>query len=686
MIRIGVDVGGTFTDVTALDTASGRFHIVKLASTGHDQSIAVAEGIQRVLGEAQRAPADVGYLGHGTTVATNALLELKGATTALLVTGSVPDVLEIARQRRPHLYDLFADKPPVLVPRDRTIRVAERLGAAADVVVELTDAEIDRVVGALEGSAAESVAICFLHSYRDPVHERRMEEALARRRPDLFVSRSSRVAPEFREYERFSTAVINAFIGPVVARYIRRLGERVAAAGLPVEPRVIQSNGGLASTDTVAERPVTTLLSGPSAGVVGACYVAGLAGIDDLITFDMGGTSTDVCLIRGGQPLPANERGLGGYPIRVPSVDVHTIGAGGGSIASVDAAGGLRVGPESAGARPGPAAYGHGGTRPTTTDANVVRGRQNPDSALGGTMPIDRIAADRSVGLVAEGLGTSVLDAARGIGRLANSHMARAVRKVSVEGGEDPREYVLMAYGGAGPLHAAEVAAEVGMTRLLIPPHPGTLCALGLLVSDVRSEFTRSFLRRAEPDALPALNAAIAELVAEGRSWLADEARIAESHEVVVLADARYPRQNFELRIDLPSSGLEETALASVIVDFHAQHEKAYGFAHADSPVQLVNLRAIARGRVGKPELPQLTAGPGRPAPDAALGTRVVDFAGEHGAVPTPVLDRAKLLCGDVIAGPAVVEQLDSTTLIPPNWTATVDGFGNLLIEVVAHD
>ena len=685
MIRIGVDVGGTFTDVTALDTATGRFHIVKLPSTGNDQSVAVAEGILRVLDDAGSAPAEVGYLGHGTTVATNALLELKGATTALLVTAGVPDVLEIARQRRPHLYDLFADKPPVLVPRDRTIRVAERLGAAADVVVELTDAEVERVVSALKDTGAESVAVCFLHSYRDATHEQRVEKALTQRLPDLFVSRSSRVAPEFREYERFSTAAINAFIGPVVARYIRRLGERVAAAGLPVGPRVIQSNGGLASTDAVAERPVTTLLSGPSAGVVGACYLAGLAGIDDLITFDMGGTSTDVCLIRGGQPLPANERGLGGYPVRVPSVDVHTIGAGGGSVASVDAAGGLRVGPESAGARPGPAAYGHGGTRPTTTDANVVRGRQNPDSALGGTMPIDRAAAERAIATVAEGLGTSVLEAARGIGRLANSHMARAARKVSVEGGEDPREYVLMAYGGAGPLHAAEVATEVGMTRLLVPPHPGTLCALGLLVSDVRSEFTRSFLRRADPEALPALNAAIAELVAEGAAWLADEARIAERHDVTVLADARYPRQNFELRIDLPSAGLDEVALASVVADFHAQHEKAYGFAHPDSPVQLVNLRAVAHGHVGKPELPRLATGAGRPGPDALLGMRQVDFGAENGAVPTPVLDRANLRCGDVIYGPAVVDQLDATTLVPPNWTATVDEYGNLLIEVVSQ-
>jgi len=685
MIRIGVDVGGTFTDVTALDTSTGSFHVFKLPSTGHDQSIAVTDGITSVLSAAGGSADDVTYLGHGTTVATNALLELKGARTALLVTGGVPDVLEIARQRRPHLYDLFADKPRVLVPRELTFGVTERLAADGQVVVELTDEEIDRVARKLGESGAQSVAVCFLHSYRDAGHEVRVAEALARQLPDVFVSRSSRVAPEFREYERFSTAVINSFIGPTVSRYIRRLSERVQDAGIPVGPRVIQSNGGLASTETVAERPVTTLLSGPSAGVVGASFLAALAGVSDLITFDMGGTSTDVCLIRGGEPAAANERGLGGYPIRVPSVDVHTIGAGGGSIASVDDAGGLRVGPESAGARPGPAAYGHGGTQPTTTDANVVRSRQNPASALGGSMPIDSDAARRAVDTVANGLGTSTMEAARGIGRLANSHMARAVRQVSVEAGEDPRDYVLMAYGGAGPLHAAEVAAEVGMTRILVPPHPGTLCALGLLVSDVRSEFTRSFLRKADASTIPALNDAIATLVDEGREWLAAEARIADRHDVTVLADARYPRQNFELRIPLPAEGFDDATLASLVADFHARHEKAYGFSHPESPVQLVNLRAVAHGTVPKPEMPRIEQGTADVDAAALIDTRHVDFGVEYGTVPTPVLQRDLLKARNTFAGPAIVEQLDSTTVVPPGWRATVDDFGNLLIEVTVR-
>ncbi|GAB3473891.1 hydantoinase/oxoprolinase family protein [Nocardiopsis coralliicola] len=686
MIRIGVDVGGTFTDVTALDTKTGAFHIHKLPSTPHDQSEAVADGVNRVLPPGEHTAGRVSYLGHGTTVATNALLELKGARTALIATAGVPDILEIARQKRPDLYELFAEKPPALVPRDRVIQVRERMGADGHPVRPLQDAEIDRVLEQLAAQDVEAVAVCLLHSYLNPEHERRLEAAVRARRPELYVSRSSAIAPEFREYERFSTTTINSFIGPAMSSYIRRLDERVTGAGLPVGPQVIQSNGGLASPETVASHPVSTLLSGPSAGVVGASHLAGIAGFDNLITFDMGGTSTDVCLIRGGRPLPTSERELGGYPIRVPSVDVHTIGAGGGSIAAVDAAGGLRVGPQSAGASPGPAAYGRGGTDPTTTDANVVRGRQNPSMALGGAMSIDAPAAERAIGTTAEALGVSMLDAARGVTRLANSHMARAVRKVSVEKGEDPRDYVLMAYGGAGPLHAVEVAAEVGMPYVLVPPNPGTLCALGLLVSDVGSEFTRSFMRRAEPEILTELNGAIRELNTMALEWLQAEARDADEHSVSILADARYPRQNFELRIDLPATGVDETSLAETVADFHRQHEKSYGFAHPGSAVQMVNLRAVAHGRVAKPRLPTMDTGDAPPPGEAVMDHRPVDFGEERGRLPSVVLDREKLRAGNVIPGPAVIEQLDSTTVVPPQAVATVDSIGNLVIKVGDDD
>ncbi len=630
------------------------------------------------------APADVGYLGHGTTIATNALLELKGARTGLLVTRGVRDVLEIARQRRPHLYDLFADKPATLVPRSRIHEITERVDARGQVLVPLVAGDVAAALDRLRADGVTAVAVCFLHSYRNADHERAVEEQIRRLAPDLYISRSSAVAPEFREYERFSTAVINSFVGPVMSGYIGRLADRIERAGVPADVKVIQSNGGLASPRAVAERPVTTLMSGPSAGVIGAVHVAGLAGITDLITFDMGGTSTDVCLISGGAATVAGERGVGGYPVRVPSVDVHTVGAGGGSIASIDGAGALRVGPESAGAQPGPAAYGRGGTDPTTTDANVVRGRQNPAAPLGGTLLLDGPAAEAAIDRLARHLGGDPLTAARGVTRLANSHMARAVRKVSVDNGEDPRAFVLMAYGGAGPLHAVEVAAEVGMRRVLVPAHPGTLCALGLLVSDIRTEFTRSFLNEASPGALGEINAHLAELAAQATAWLDREAADAERRAITVSADARYPRQNFELRLALPGPELDAAALEALVASFHQQHEKSYGFRHPQSAVQLVNLRVTALGEVAKADLPQLPAGTAGLPADAVTGHRPVDFGA--GPVRTAVVDRSRLLAGNTLSGPTVIEQLDATTVLPPGSSAVVDPFGNLLIEVGDDD
>ncbi len=682
MIRIGVDVGGTFTDVTALDTEAETFHILKLPTTADDQSSAVTRGIEQTLHELGRRTQDVTYLGHGTTVATNAVLERRGARTALIATQGFADILEIARQRRPHLYDLFADKPAVLVPRSRVIEVAERVTADGSVRLALHEAEVQRVIAMVDRLDVDAVTICLLHAYRRPDHEAHLEHAIRTAFPDLYVCRSSDVAPEFREYERVSTTVVNSFVGPKMSSYIRHLADRVQDAGVPVPPKVIQSNGGLVSPEGAAERPVTTLISGPSAGVIGAVHVAAAAGIDNLITFDMGGTSTDVCLIQGGQAVTTNQREVGGYPVRVPSVSVHTIGAGGGSIAMVDDAGALRVGPKSAGSQPGPAAYGRGGTQPTTTDANIVRGRQNPKSALGGRMDIDHAAAEAAVAELGQRLQMPTLEAARGIGRLANSHMARAVRKVSVESGEDPREYTLMAYGGAGPLHAAEVAAEVGIQRVLVPPHPGTLCALGLLVSDVRTEFVRSFLRTAQDSELDALNADLSELVDRAHAWLEDEAAIAQSQEVYASADVRYPRQNFELRIPLPALQLDRESLEELVSAFHTAHEKSYGFSHPEAAVQVVNVRVTAHGHVRKYPLPQVEIGAATPDDTAIVDHRPVDFGEANGLVDTPIFSRERLLAGNRISGPAVVEQVDTTTVIPPGAHAQVDRFGNLLIEI----
>lgn len=682
MIRIGVDVGGTFTDVTALDTEAETFHVLKLPTTVEDQSKAVTAGVLGVLEGIGKVPADVSYLGHGTTAATNALLELRGAKTALLTTKGFADVLEIARSKRPSLYDLFADKPQTLVPKSLTVEVDERLLADGRVRTELTAAEVSRVVAHVKALDVKAVAICLLHSYRNSAHELALEEALRAGLPGLYISRSSAVAPEFREYERFSTTVVNSFVGPEMNLYVTRLEERTRAAGVEVGLKVIQSNGGLTSPRGVAEKPVTTLLSGPSAGVIAAIYTAQAAGLERLITFDMGGTSTDVCLIQGGSASTATEREVAGYPVRVPSVNVHTVGAGGGSIASVDAAGALKVGPESAGSFPGPAAYGNGGVLATTTDANVVRQRQNPKYALGGKMPIDAEASYAALERLSKELDLDVLETARGVHRLANSNMGRAVRKVSIDAGEDPREFTLVAYGGAGPLHAAEVAAEVGMRKVLVPPFPGTLCALGLLVSDVKTEMAKSFLGAASQENLDELNQQLADLVDQAHRWLEDEAAIAISQEVYATADVRYPRQNFELAIRLPALHMDKETLAEAVAEFHDQHHRLYGFRHADNIPQIVNLRVVAHGHVRKYPLPTIAAGGEAVPSDAVIDHRDVDFGGDHGSVSTPIMERAALQSGNRFNGPAIVEQADTTTVIPPTASVVVDHFGNLLIEV----
>ncbi|MEQ3549355.1 hydantoinase/oxoprolinase family protein [Pseudonocardia nematodicida] len=677
-MRIGVDVGGTFTDVTAIDH-DGGFHIAKLPSTPQDQSLALRDGVGDVLSGTATPAGAVRYLGHGTTVATNTLLELDGSSAALIVTEGFRDLLEIARQKRPSLYDLAGRKPRILVPRALTFEVAERVGASGKVLRELSDDEVARVVEQVREAGVEAVAICLLHSYRDDRHERAIADALAMSVPQVYVSRSSEVAPEFREFERMSTTVINAFVGPRMHRYVTHLADRTADLGIPVAPRIIQSNGGLVSPDSVSRRPVTTLLSGPSAGVAGAAWVAGLAGHRDVITFDMGGTSTDVCLISGGKAVTTAERSIEGYVVRVPSASVHTVGAGGGSIAGTDDAGALQVGPRSAGARPGPAAYGHGGDRATVTDANIVLGRQNPREGLGSAMPIDAAAAQAVVAEVGHPLGFDVPEAATGIVRLANSHMARAVRAVSVEIGEDPRDYALVAYGGAGPLHAVEVAREVGITTVLVPPHPGTLCALGLLVSDVRATFVQSVLAPLSEEALTDVTGALERLDEQATDWF-DREQVPEADRRTVFTLAlRYGRQNFELDVDLPPGRLDAAVLPEVAEAFHATHERTYGFRHADAGIRVVNATVTASQRTDPPVPGTLPDGDGDPA-RALRETRPVVFGGRE--LPTPVYDRSRLMQGDRLDGPAVIEQMDSTVVLTPGSHAVVDTYGVLHVEV----
>ena len=679
-MRIGVDIGGTFTDITALDDAGG-FHIGKIPSTQHDQSLALADGVSGVLERTGASPADVDYLGHGTTVATNTLLELDGSPTALVVTRGFRDVLEIARQKRPSLYDLFADKPRVLVPRRLVFEIDERLAGDGSVIRPVRDDDLQVLLDRLAAVDVQAVAICFLHSYRDSSHERRVADAIAARFPDRYVTRSSEVAAEFREYERLSTTVINAFVGPRVGSYVSRLGERTRQLGVGVAPKIIQSNGGLVSPDSIVRRPVTTLLSGPSAGVLGAAWIAEHSGFRDLVTFDMGGTSTDVCLVRDGRALVTKERSIDGYVVRTPSANVHTVGAGGGSIARVDGAGALQVGPRSAGARPGPAAYGHGGTVATVTDANVVLGRQNPDQVIGDDLHLDLAAAHRVVGDVAAGLAVDPEQAALGIVRVANSHMARAVRRVSVDTGDDPRDLALVAYGGAGPLHAVEVAREVGVRTVLVPPNPGTLCALGLLVTEARTEIVRSSLIDLDGDVAP-LRAVITDLRAAAIEWFEREGIPADQRSTRFVLDMRYQRQNFELPVDIGDGELTDADLPDIVDRFHETHRKSYGFAHPDSTVRVVTVTVIAAQPVETPRAPHL-AERGVGDADPVVARRPVLFEGV-GAVDAAIYRRELLRAGDVLTGPAVVEQQDSTTVLPPATRSVVDPYGTLIVEVNA--
>jgi N-methylhydantoinase A len=678
--RLGIDVGGTFTDLALFDEGSGRLVVGKVPSVPAGPAQGIVDGIRLILAEAGVAPADVGYLAHGTTVSTNALLERKGARTGLMTTAGFRDLLEIARQRRPSLYDLHVPKPEPLVPRARRLEVAERLMADGSVRTPLDLADVDAALDTLAADGVAALAICFLYAYLRPEHE---AEALARARarlPGVFCSASHEVAPEFREYERLSTTVANAYLGPAMASYIEAFRRRVGELGIPATPYINQSNGGTMGIDEAARVPVKTLLSGPSAGVAGAAWLALLAGLPSGVTFDMGGTSTDVALVQGGVPALGFEREIGGIPIRTPALDIHTIGAGGGSIASRDSGGALLVGPESAGADPGPACYGRGGEAATVTDANLLLGRLSPHGLLGGRMPLDRARAEAALGALGRALGLTPLEAARGIVAVVNANMARALRLVSVQRGVDPGGLALVPFGGAGPLHAGALARELGIRTILVPPSPGILCALGLLVEDLRVDAVRTWVGRLDAAALDPLEAIFTTLETEAAAWL-DRERIAPGRRHLSRwLDLRYHGQNYELLVPVDEAVWRDRDVAPLRRAFLAAHEETYGFAAAAEPIQVVNARLTARGIPDRPPLPRLKPAE-RDAATALLERRPVDFADAGGALDCPVYDRARLGLGHRLAGPAVVEQFDSTTLLHPGQTAEVDEFGLLVIR-----
>ena len=677
-LRIGIDVGGTFTDINLFDDESGRLAVHKVPSPPRDPSQAIADGAMLALRENGVAVDDVSYFAHGSTVATNALLQQRGCKVGLITTAGFRDLLEIGRQTRPHLYDLQVDKPPVLVSRDLRLEVRERVAADGRVLEPLIVEDVRVAIETFKRAGVEAVAICYLHGYRNPVHEQHTRSLVEQALPNVYVSVAHEILPEFREFERLNTTVVNAYLGPLVSRYVGNLARRLDELGLRCRPYMTQSNGGVVSLEVAARNTFRTVLSGPSSGVVGACYVGRHADVGNLITLDMGGTSADVSLISNGDFTVTTQREVGGYPVKTPMIDVHTIGAGGGSIGWVDAGGLLKVGPRSAGADPGPACYGRGGDEPTVTDANVVLGVLNPEYLLAGTVPIEKRRSEEAIGRLADRLGLDPMTTAEGIVDVAVANMVRAVRVISVQRGYDPRDYHLVPFGGAGPLHAGRLMRELRIRRMLIPARPGLLCAFGLLVTDVRADFLRTRIMPTSDPNLAEVEQVYDDLERQATTWLADEGFAPSDRLLRRTVDMRYLRQNYELSVNVPSGPFTDNSLERVLDEFYRVHEQAYGYAAPGEPAELVTFRVEAIGVMRKAELPEGPSGGSCPAPEATIGRRTLYLAGEH--LPTPVYSRDLLAPANVVEGPAIVEQLDTTTLLLPGQRGTVDRFLNILV------
>lgn len=674
---IGVDVGGTFTDFSLYDKKEKTLVHYKNSSTPEDPSKAIVSGILHLLKEYSIKPDQVSYLAHGTTVATNALIEKKGARVGLITTKGFKDLMEIGWQKRPSLYNLLKEKPKSLIPPGLKCEVEERIFFDGTIDIELNEKDVREVVRYLKSKEVEAIAVCTLFSFINPVHERRIKEIITEEFPEVYVTLSSELVPEFREYSRMSTAVLNAYLGPVMEKYIDKFEKSIENTGIKVAPYVTQSNGSVISIAETINSPIKTAVSGPSAGVIGASYIAGQCNINKIITFDMGGTSIDVSLIENGKTIISNERLIEGYPARIPMIDIVTVGAGGGSIGRIDEGGALKVGPESAGAKPGPASYMRGGTKPTVTDANVILGKLNPKRILGGRMEIDRSLAVKAIDEhICQHSTLNLQEAAAGIISVVNSNMIRAIRVVSVERGYDPREFTLMAFGGAGPLHACEVAQKMGIHAVLIPPSPGTLCSLGLLMADTKFDFTRSNVMTAEIENMESVRNIFHQMMEEGNALL-DKENIDEQDRIFNCSiECRYEKQNFEIPIEVDSN-MTAQALNEMIEEFHQQHNKLYGYYNENKRIQMVNYRVSAVGIIEKPNLgkQQINAMAQPPKP---IEVREVFFEGQEDYRSTNVYQRSEIEPGCSIPGPAIIEEMDSTTIIPPEWVANIDEFNNI--------
>jgi N-methylhydantoinase A len=673
MFVVGIDVGGTFTDLTAVDEESGRVVVTKVPSRPRNEATAVLAGLA-ALGIASR---DVRRLVHGTTVGTNAVLERRGARVAVLTTAGFRDLIEIGRTKRniPALFVPDFVRPKPVVERKHRFEVVERLGADGAVLVPLDAASVERALDAALAAGCEALAVCLLHAYLNPDHERAVADLAKGRVPGLPVSCSADVVAEYREFERFSTTVLNAYLQPLMDGYLTGLEERLLASGYTHGVLTVASSGGMMTTDTARRLPIKTIFSGPAGGVSQACFVGAVADVRDFITYDMGGTSTDVCLVRALTPLATSDGTVGAFPVKVPQIDMHSVGAGGGSIAWLDVDGSLQVGPRSAGAAPGPAAYGLGGTEATVTDANVVLGRIGASRRLGGSIALEPARARTAVaGLAARMGGALTVEAlAEGIVRIAVARMASAIREISIQRGHDPRDFTLIAFGGAGPMHALALAEEIGLPRVLVPRHPGNFSALGLLASDIKHDDVRTRVG-ALRERWPRLGEVFAEMEATARRQLELEGFAGERQRLARALDLRYRGQAFELNVALGAGD----PLAAVEATFHRQHQSAYGHANADATIELVNARLIAWGLVPKPAAERYRSA--APSLDAALvERRRVWFGGTpHDC---PVWERDRLPERAALAGPAIVEEFGATTVVLPGWRGVVDAHGNLRFE-----
>ena len=659
---VGIDVGGTFTDIAVLE--DGRLSVHKLPSTPADPSRGILQGVK------ETGVTSAEFV-HGSTVATNALLEGKGARTALVTTMGFEDVLEIGRQSRAELYNLEMDRAPALAPWELRFGLPERVDHTGVIVEDLTPESIQTMIGLIEESGAEAVAISFLFSFLNTAHEEMVLEALKKMENPPYISASFRVLPEFREYERASTVVVNAYVGQVMSQYLDEL-EGPLGKGL----RIMQSSGGSITARLASEQPVRTILSGPAGGVVGAFYVAMQAGYPDIITVDMGGTSTDVSLCPGviKETTSAN---VGGYPIGVPMIDIHTVGAGGGSIARVDTGGALVVGPESAGADPGPACYGTG-DQLTVTDANLHLGRLLTDRFLGGRITLDRGRVDGLMQKLASQIDADANQTALGINRVVNANMDRAIRTISLERGYDPRLFTLVPFGGAGPMHACELAQELGIPRVLVPAHPGILSALGVAIADIVTDHSRTVMLRGADLDRARVDEEFQGMEGDARVQMAGEGLPADKMTARRFLDVRYVGQSFELTVEYPNRPAR-TELTKVVGDaFYKAHLRRFGYADRNEPVEVVNLRLKMDVAMEKPQVARQSAS--RPDSSAALiGEAEVVF--QQGPLMSPLYQRDDLVCGNRISGPALVIQMDATTVVPPGWGGAVDPFGNLLLE-----